>query len=339
MNRRLALLLCALSAFAASPVPVTALAFSPDGNLLISGGYRELLLWDPGSGRLLRKITGLSGQVRAIAFRPYSDQVLVAHGVPGRSGAASLVDLSTGAIAPIEYAKDEILAAAVSPDGHFLATAGTDAIIRIYPGSSTPEPIQLRAHTGWITGMAFSPDGKLFASASASADKTLRVWKTGTWKEIFQLPAQPTEPVNAVAFAPEGDLLAFASGGPEEHAIRTWRTQSAFTEIDPSRPGQRNALLQTRPLDTGTCLPLAVTFVKAQPHSRLVVGCTDHSVRLIGSAGNSIATAAGHTGWVYAVAASPDGARIASGSGDGTVKIWGASGKLLLTLGEGVTQP
>jgi WD40 repeat protein len=68
----------------------------------------------------------------------------------------------------------------------------------------------------------------------------------------------------------------------------------------------------------------------------MVVGCTDKTVRLMGPGGNTIATATGHTDWVYSVAASPDGLKLASGSGDGTVKIWGPAGKLLLTLG---TQP
>ena len=84
------------------------------------------------------------------------------------------------------------------------------------------------------------------------------------------------------------------------------------------------------PIDTGACLPLAVTFGKAQPHSRMVVGCTDKTVRLMGTGGNTIATATGHTDWVYAVAASPDGLHLASASADGTVKIWGPAGKLLL---------
>jgi WD40 repeat protein len=71
----------------------------------------------------------------------------------------------------------------------------------------------------------------------------------------------------------------------------------------------------------------------------MVVGCTDRTVRVMGPGGNTIATATGHTDWVYAVAASPDGSRLASGSGDGTVKIWGPAGRLFLTLGEGTTQP
>ena len=332
------LLLLALTLLAAEPkVPITALAFSPDGKTLVSGGYKEVRLWDAAGGKLLRKLGGLSGQVRAVAFGKENGTLAVATGVAGRSGAVALLDLETGAITPVEQAKDEMLAVAFSADDKWLATGGTDSTVRVYNLETKAAALELKGHTDWISGLAFSPDGKLLASSSA--DKTARIWKTDTWKEEFQLPAQITEPVSGVAFATEGDLLAFAVGGTEERSIRVWRTQGAFTEIDTSRPNARNQVMQTRPMDTGACMPLAVTFAKAQPHSRMVVGCTDKTVRLMGPNGNTIATASGHTDWVYAVAASPDGLKLAAGSGDGTVKIWGPAGKLLLTLSEGTTQP
>jgi WD40 repeat protein len=324
-------------AFAAEPkVPVTALAFSPDGKILVSGGYREVSLWNAVDGKVLRKLGGLPGQVRAMAFGKENRTLAVAAGVAGRSGAVALLDLETGAITPIEQAKDEMLAVAFSADGKWLATGGTDSTVRVWNLETRAAALELKGHTDWISGLAFSADGKLLASSSA--DRTARVWKTDTWKEEFQLPLQITEPVSGVAFATEGDLLVFAVGGPDERSIRVWRTQGAFTEIDSSRPNARNQVMQTRPMDTGACLPLAVTFAKAQPHSRMIVGCTDKTVRIMGPNGNTIATATGHSDWVYAVAASPDGLRLASGSGDGTVKIWGPAGKLLLTLGEGTAQ-
>jgi WD40 repeat protein len=318
----------ALTAQAAAP-PVTALAFSPDGKLLAAGGYQQVQLWDATTNKLLRAVGHFPGQVRAIAFRD-AHTIAVAEGVAGRSGSVTLLDIETGAVTPVQRSIDEMLAVAFSADGKWLATGGTDATVRVFEG--TAQKAELKGHTDWITSVAFSPDGKLLASASA--DKTARVWLTSDWKEDFQLPRELTEPVNALAFSLEGDILAFATGGPEEHAIRTWRTQGAFTELDPTRPEMKRNLAQTRPIDTGACVPLSVVFLKSQPRSRMVVGCTDKTVRLMGNGGNTIASLTGPGDWVYAVAGSPDGQKIASGSGDGAVKFWipnGQSFKLVAT--------
>jgi len=208
-------------------------------------------------------------------------------------------------------------------DPHTIAVAegvagrsGSVSLLDLETGAGTP--VQRSADE--MLAVAFSADGKLLASASA--DRTARVWLTSDWREDFQLPREVTEPVNALAFSLEGDLLAFATGGPEEHAIRTWRTQGAFTELDPTRPEMKRNLSQTRPIDTGACVPLTVVFLKSQPRSRMVVGCTDKTLRLLGNGGNTIASLTGPADWVYAVAGSPDGQKIAAGSGDGAVKFW-----------------
>jgi WD40 repeat protein len=317
---RALLALFPLALQAASP-PVTALAFSPDGKLLAAGGNQQVQIWDAASNKLLRSVGECAGRVRALAFRD-ARTLALASGVPGRSGAVSLLDLDTGGVVPVQQANDEVLAVAFSPDGNWLATGATDGIVRVYEGTSLKK--ELKGHTDWITGVAFSPDGKLLASASA--DRTARVWMTSDWREEFQLPAQVTEPVSALAFSLEGDLLAFATGGTEEHAVRWWRTQAAFAEIDSSRPNMKRNLSQTRAIDTDACVPLSVSFVKSQPRSRLIVGCTDLTVRVLGPNGNAIATLTGPAAWVYAVAASPDGRTIAAGSGDGSVRFWIAGG-------------
>jgi len=321
------------------PEPVTALAFSPDGAWLVSGGYNQALVWNGSTGKLARKIPGLPGRVRSLAFSPDGKLVAAAGGMAGQSGAAVLVDFSTGAVTPLATIKDEMLAVAFSPDGKLVAAGGANNVAQVWTVADAKPVATLSEHTGWITGLAFSPDGKLLATSSA--DQRVRVWFTATWKSDFVLPEPTAGMVTGVAFAPEGDFLAFSVAGEDEHTIRTWKPQNAFVEPDPNRPNLHATLVQTRPIDTGGCVPLAVAFFNAPkpakgatPHSRILTACDDHSVRLIGTGGNTVSTRPSHADWVYAVAPAADGVRYATGGGDGAIKIWGAADKPLFTLAE-----
>src|SRR5437016_13330320 len=79
----------------------------------------------------------------------------------------------------------------------------------------------LPGHTGTVIGLAFSPDGKTIASASA--DGTVRLWEASTGKPVGQPLTAHTGPVNGVAFSPDGRTVASAGA---DQTVPLWEAST-----------------------------------------------------------------------------------------------------------------
>lgn len=283
------------------PVPILALAFSPDGSQLAASGYHEVTVWIPTNGVLFRRLKPLPQQIQAIAFSPDGTQLAVAGGNPGRLGEVRLLDLKTGeARAPLASTADVLLALAFSPDGKRLVAGGADNVIRLFDVATGKEQRRIEQHADWVVSLAFNPAGTQFASASR--DKTARLFdgQTGDLEETYDGHG---EPVFAVGFSGDGQRVL---SGARDKEIHAWSTNDARKVFEVRGSG-------------GDVLRLIV-------HGDQMFSCsTDRQIRLhriTDKKADLVRTFSGHRDVVYSLAYHAPTKRLASGSFDGEVRIW-----------------
>jgi WD40 repeat protein len=281
---------------------------------LAVGGYREIVFWDLENGKFLKRIgAGQLGTVGAITFLKDGQLLAVGEGSPHASGSVRIFNVENGQQThSFNEPTDVVYALAVSPDGKLLAAGSGDKLAHVWTIDDKKLVATLEEHDELVSGVSFSQDGKLLATASA--EKTAQVWEVEDWSQKIKF--REKEPVYGAVFGSDVRMVFLAVGGPSERSIRYRRTDN---------------IRSTRAYSTGTGMPTDIVW--AAKTNRMYVPCSDGTVRAFDVNGRLQASLTGDSDWVYGVAISADGARLASGSSDGSVRLWNlADNKLLATF-------
>ncbi len=198
---------------------VTTLAVSPDDKKLVSGSSDDTIrFWDLAARTQTKQVTAGVGGLYSVAVNP--DGRMVAAG--GSSNRAKLWNLNSGLLLrTIVTHSEAIYGVEFSPNHQTLATLG-NGIIELWDVNSG---IRTGNFTGHMTRMAFSPDGRILATADQDSIK-LRDSRTGD--ELATMIAVGDR--DWLVVTPEG----FFDGSPAAWNNILWRFSPRLYDVAPA---------------------------------------------------------------------------------------------------------
>lgn len=283
---------------------VYSIAFSPDGNLLVTGDARGAIsLWRLADYQHVATFVGHTYYVKSIAFSP-NGHLLASS---SDDDTVRLWDVSSGnCLRILDENTREAAGVAFSSDGQCVASASHDLTVKLWDVETGQCLRVLQGHS-FVRSVAFSPVGKILAS---SAGKTIKLWEVATGELLKTLEGH-TDQAASVAFSPNGQRLA---SGSWDKTVRLWDVH------------------------TGECLNVLqghhdwVWSVAFSPDGEILVsGSADKTAKLWQvKTGQCLETLRGHRSWIRSVAFSPDGQTIACGCEGEEVKLWSVKTKQCL---------
>ncbi|MDA3646549.1 hypothetical protein LZ318_25425 [Saccharopolyspora indica] len=200
---------------------VLSVAFSPDGNTLVTGADSETgggaRLWNLATGQQIGPVLGGPNTVSSVAFSKDGDTLATSLGDEG----VRLWDVATGRqIGPTfgESGSMDVDAVALSPDGKTLAAAMGSAMGVQLWDVATGRPVGAALGSATVNSVQFSPDGETLATGLLLGGAQL--WDVATGQRIG--PTLGSGGLVSVAFSPDGETLAATADATNGGGVQLW---------------------------------------------------------------------------------------------------------------------
>jgi WD40 repeat protein len=202
---------------------VVAADLSPDGKQIVTGGFNAAVrIWDAANGNIAFELRGHDQRVSSVSFS--SNGKWIATG--SWDGTTRVWETATGKNLVVLSAPEQADLVTFNPDGSRILTVGKpenkEQKLRFWDWRSAPGSslFLFAGHQAPIESSVFSTDGKWLATASI--DRTARIWETFTGKGVRVLNGHEG-PLTGVAFSPNCKWVVTVS---EDRKARIWGTDT-----------------------------------------------------------------------------------------------------------------